>query len=130
MSLGSRLPVALLIAVPLLSATGCASVPRGPMTYETCATSRTCVVHGVAAARLAEHESTAQFNLPDGRCINVSLPLERFERLRRAGPIEMTVTGEVYRDPSAAGEDTVVQIEGRTVGLGLCGDFFVFVPDR
>jgi hypothetical protein len=103
---------------------------RGSMSYETCATSRTCVVHGVAAARLAEHASTAQFNLPDGRCINVSLPRERLEYLRRAGPIEMTVTGEVYRDPSAAGEDTVVQIDGRTVGFGTCGDFFVFVPDR
>jgi hypothetical protein len=100
------------------------------MNYETCANSRTCVVRGIAAARLAEHASTAQFDLPDGRCINVSLPPAKLERLRRNGPIEMTVTGEVYGDPSAAGEEVVLQIEGRTIGFGLCGDFFVFVPDR
>ena len=104
-------------------------VARSPMTYETCATSRSCVVRRIATARPAEHASTAQFNLPDGPCINVSLPRERLERLRQAGPVEMTVTGEVYRDPSAAGEDVVLEIEGRTIGFGLCGDFFVFVPD-
>jgi hypothetical protein len=127
---GIRVPAATLLAVALSSAAGCASLGSRPMNYETCATSRTCVVRGVAAARLAEHASTAQFNLPDGRCINVSLPRERLELLRRNGPIEMTVTGEVYRDPSVAGEDAVLQINGRTIGFGLCGDFFVFVPDR
>lgn len=73
---------------------------------------------------------TAQFDLPDGRCINVSLPPAKLERLRRTGPVEMTVTGEVYWEPSAPGEEFVLQIDGRTIGFGLCGDFFVFVPDR
>lgn len=107
-----------------------ASVPRGPMSYETCATSSSCVVRGIATARLAERAPMAQFDLPDGRCINVSLPPRRLAMLRRDGPAEMTVTGEVYREPYSPGEETVLQIEGRTIGFGRCGAFFVFVPDR
>lgn len=120
----------ILLAATLLGASGCVSAPPRPMNYETCATSSSCVVHGIATARLAEHAPTAQFDLPDGRCINVSLPPGRLEALRRNGPTEMTVTGAVYREPSAAGEEVVLQIEGRTIGFGLCGAFFVFVPDR
>jgi len=72
----------------------------------------------------------ARVELPDGRCISVSLPASRLAMLSRDRPREMTVTGEVYRDPSADGGDAVLlQIEGRNIGLGLCGDYFVFVPD-
>ena len=100
------------------------------MTYERCAASRVCVVRGIATARLAEHAPTAQLDLGNGRCINVSLPPERLEELRRRGPTEMTITGAVYWEPSGSGgEESVLEINGRRIGYGLCGRFFVYVRD-
>lgn len=70
-----------------------------------------------------------ELRLSDGRCISVSLPASKLESLRQSGPEEMTVSGRVYGDPSADREVTSMEIAGREIGLGLCGDFFVFVPD-
>ena len=109
---------------------GCASIAPRSTNYESCATSTRCVVHGIATVRAAERAQTAQFDLPDGRCIDVSLPPRQLETLRRDGPTEMTVTGEVYRDAATPGDEVVLEIEGRTIGFGRCGDFVVFVPDR
>jgi hypothetical protein len=36
----------------------------------------------------------------------------------------MTVTGWVYGQPR---DDVVLEIQGRKIGLGECGDFFIFV---
>ncbi|HWL95566.1 MAG TPA: hypothetical protein VNT79_18755 [Phycisphaerae bacterium] len=105
------------------------AAPRA-MTYEGCAASRVCVVHGIATVRLAEHAPTAQLSLGNGRCVNVSLAPQRLEELRRRGPTEMTVTGTVYWEPSTTGgEETVLEINGRRIGYGLCGRFFVYVRD-
>lgn len=71
----------------------------------------------------------AEFALPDGRCVAVSLPENEIELLRSSGPRPMTVTGEVYGDPSGVTEVAYMEIEGRRIGLGLCGGFFVFIPD-
>jgi len=86
------------------------------------------VVRGIATARLGEHAPTVQLDLGNGRCINVSLPPRRWEELRQRGPTEMTVRGTVYREPAGGnGEETVLEINGRRIGYGLCGRFFVFV---
>lgn len=77
---------------------------------------------------MGEHAPTVQLDLRNGRCVNVSLPRERWEELRRSGPREMTVVGNVYREPrGVGGEESVLEINGRAIGYGLCGDFFVFV---
>lgn len=84
----------------------------------------------MATARLGEHAPTVELKLDSDRCVNVSLPRERLELLRRTGPTEMTVRGNVYREPLPAdGEDIFLQVNGRTIGYGLCGDFFVYVRD-
>lgn len=107
---------------------GCIRAAQRPMSYETCATSRVCIIRGMATAQIGEHAPTVQLALPEGRCINVSLPRERWEALRRSGPKEMTIVGSVYREPPTEdGEEGVLQINGRTIGFGLCGNFFVFV---
>jgi len=115
----------------MLPSWGCLSATPGPMTYEGCAASKVCVVHGIATARLAEHAPTVQLDLPTGRCINVSMPRQRWEALRNRGPTAITVSGTVYREPSADnGGETVLEINGRRIGYGLCGRFFVFVRDQ
>lgn len=133
-SLGSRLPVKIFLAVALSSASGCVSagpVPptHVPMTYESCATSRICTVRGTVTAEPAAHAVMGRLQLADGRCVSVSLPREQIVNLRRDGPQVMTVTGRVYGEPPED-QDVILEIQGRNIGLGLCDDFFVFVPDR
>lgn len=119
------MPIALALLIPI---SACLSASSRGMTYERCAASRVCVVHGIATARLAEHAPTVQLNLADGRCINVSMSRRRWENLRRRGPTEMTITGTVYSEPSVSnGEETVLEINGRRIGYGLCGRFFLLV---
>jgi hypothetical protein len=114
--------------VVLMGTAGCVTSSRPSMTYEACAASSECVIRGVATAELGEHGQTVKLQLDDGRCVNVSLPRERWDALRASGPTEMTIMGGVYREPqSQNGEEVVLEINGRTIGFGLCGDFFVFV---
>jgi len=120
--------VALSILAAGFSLAGCASERHAPMTYEECAKARHCTVHGVVTARPAEHAWMGELKLPDGRCISVSLPPSKMDSLRKSGPVEMTVSGVVYGDPSADREIASMEIAGRQIGLGLCGNFFVLVP--
>lgn len=117
------------ILTAVFAVAGCASNSRSSMTYEQCANSRRCTVHGIVTARPAEHEWMGELKLADGRCISVSLPASKLESLRQSGPVEMTVRGQVYGDPSRDREVSSMEIAGRKIGLGLCGNFFVFVPD-
>lgn len=70
-----------------------------------------------------------RLDLPDGRCISLSLPESEIASLRQNGPRLMAVSGRVYGDPSTDQEIGWLEIEGRRVGLGLCGKFFVFIRD-
>ena len=98
------------------------------MTYEACGAANQCVIRGLATAQLAEHAETVELRLNDGRCVNVSLPRDRWEALRESGPTEMAIVGQVYREPETnSGEEAILEINGRKIGFGLCGDFFVFV---
>ena len=98
------------------------------MEYEECATSHVCTVRGIASYTLAEHAPMARLDIGGGRCINVSFPRLALERLRVDGPTETTVTGTVYSERALlSGGDAVLEISGRRIGLGTCGDFFVYV---
>ena len=123
-----KLIVLRIVLLPIASlVVGCAT-DRGSMTYELCATSQRCVVSGLVTATPAEHAWMGRLVLPDGRCVAISLPETDIASLRQQGPQLMTVSGRVYGDPSAETEVAYLEIEGRRVGLGLCGNFFVFVP--
>jgi hypothetical protein len=42
----------------------------------------------------------------------------------------MSVVGNVYHEPATeGGEETILEVNGRTIGFGLCGRFFLFVSD-
>ena len=116
---------ALAMVLPALS--GCETVPHDPMSYETCATARNCTIRGRMSAQAAGQALMGRLDLPDGRCVSVSLPGDFLARLEASGPVEVTVRGRVYDMP--APDVVSMTVEGRTVGLGLCGDFFLFVYD-
>jgi hypothetical protein len=100
------------------------------MSYEECARARFCTVSGSVTARAADHAWMGQLELPDGRCVSISLPPQVLRKLRENGPRRMTVTGQVFGDPSGNTEIATLEVQRRKIGLGLCGDFFVFVADR
>jgi hypothetical protein len=103
----------------------CETVPDS-MTYEACARARTCNIHGVISAQTAGQAMMGKLDLPDGRCISVSLPGEMLAGLEQNGPAEVTIRGRVHEVPS---DVTSMTVEGRTIGLGMCGSFFLFVYD-
>lgn len=126
--------VSIASAAIALSTSGCLGVHSAPMThipmnYQSCAASRICTLSGTMTAEPAAHAVMGRLQLPEGRCVSVSLPREQIVELRRAGPKLMTVTGRVYGEPPED-QDAILEIQGRRIGLGLCDDFFVFVPDR
>ena len=115
----------LALAVPALM--GCETLPHDPMSYETCATARNCTIRGVMSLQIAGQAQMGKLDLPDGRCVSVSLPGDFLARLEASGPVEVTVRGRVYNMP--ASEIVSMTVEGRTIGLGSCGNFFLFVYD-
>ena len=116
---------ALALAFPALS--GCETVPHDPMSYETCATARNCTIRGLMSAQSVGQALMGKLDLPDGRCVSVSLPGDFLARLEASGPVEVTVRGRVYDMP--ASDVVSMTVEGRTIGLGSCGNFFLFVYD-
>ena len=115
-----------LAVLALAALPGCETVPHDPMSYETCATARNCTIRGRMSAQSVGQALMGKLDLPDGRCVSVSLPGDFLARLEASGPVEVTVRGRVYEKPADVQSMTV---EGRTIGLGLCGDFFLFVYD-
>ena len=115
--------LALTLSVPPL--TGCETVHE-PMTYERCATARLCALRGMMTPVQAGQAWMGRLELPDGRCVSVSLPGQMLAELQQSGATEVTVRGRVFEKPPDVQSMTV---EGRTIGLDQCGAFFLFVND-
>ncbi len=72
------------------------------------------------------HGFIGRLTLDEGGCVNVSLPVQASRALLNHAPTTMTVRGKVF--PYVHDDNLLeLQINGRSVGYGLCGDFFVFV---
>jgi hypothetical protein len=110
-----------------LSLVSCASVPElEVMTAEQCARAEICKVRGLLEMSNDGHAYIGKLHLDDGTCVNVSLP-ERESRRLSGQPAQMrTITGNVF---PYVQEDTFIEyrVNGRQIGYGLCGSYFVFV---
>ena len=111
------------LAIPPLA--GCETVHE-PMTYERCSTADLCTLRGRMTPVQAGQAWMGRLELADGRCVSVSLPAQMLSELQQMGSAEVTVRGRVQRAPAGTQAMTV---EGRTIGLGECGDFILFVYD-
>lgn len=85
-----------------------------------------CTISGIVSAEPAAHAVMGRLQLPGNNCISVSLPRATIAQLREQGPRPMTISGRVFGEPPPE-VDAIITIKGRTIGLGLCSDFFVFV---
>ena len=115
----------LLAVPPLLAVAGCETVHE-PMTYERCSTARLCTLRGMLTPRQVGLAWMGQLELPDGRCVSVSMPAQMMLELQQSGPVEVTVRGRRHEIPPGTQSMTV---EGRPIGVGPCGAFLLFVLD-
>lgn len=121
------LPVRLMTLALLVAPTACVLTPSlGPMTLAQCSEARTCRIEGVLRLLEVDHVMMGRLELPEGGCVNVSLPPREVSRIRAEGAQHYVAEGRVFPAPS---DPNIVnlEIEGRRVGWHQCGDFYVFV---
>lgn len=98
------------------------------MTVAECRAAKVCRSEGVMSIVEAQHVKMGRLSLPGGSCILVSLPRKTVEGFLFKPEQPMSIAGDVY--PASGGDDVAtLTVRGRRVGWGLCGDFYVFVPD-
>jgi hypothetical protein len=121
-----RKMLALGLALASVPIGGCETVHE-PMTYERCRGANLCTMRGRMSPVQTPQAWMGQLDLADGRCVAVSLPAQMLSELQQQGPTEVTVRGRVF---DVAANSQAMTVEGRPVGLGLCGgDFVLFVYD-
>lgn len=97
-------------------------------TASECETASVCRVSGLLEMNSDGHGFIGDFTLPDGSCINVSLPEEQSKKLLGNSPVKMEIQGSVL--PFPFGENILFfKVNGRRVGFGNCSDFYIFVKD-
>lgn len=97
------------------------------MTFDECSVAEdVCVIAGLLSMSSDGHGFIGELRFPDGRCVNVSLPISQSRKLMGQVPVAMSVRGVVLGFPF--GENlSHFEVNGRRVGFGTCGNFFVFV---
>lgn len=90
-----------------------------------CLSQQTCTVTGPFRVSSDGHGYVGILELPDG-CLNVSIPEGKAKALFLRPPEVRTFRGRLF--PYSVG-DTVFEhrINGRKIGMGLCGESFLFV---
>jgi hypothetical protein len=114
------------IVLPLVGACATQQPPTRAQTAAACRDAFICQVTGSLEMSSDGHGYIGVLKLDDGSCINVSLPEKVSQRLRGRAPERMTLTGRVL--PFPQGENILtLKVNGRRVGYGRCGAFYVFV---
>jgi hypothetical protein len=93
--------------------------------YSGCARGRDCTASGMLTMSSDGHGFIGKLELENGTCLNVSLPVEVSRELLGQEPRQMTVVGRIYRYVHEY--QTFVLVDGRRIGEGLCGDYYLFV---
>jgi hypothetical protein len=110
------LPVACAATSPPIVAKGTAD----------CEAASACEVRGLLEMGNDGHGYIGTVRLDDGSCINVSLPERQSRSIQGQPPRRMSLIGKVV--PFPYGEDVLsFKVNGRKVGYGRCGSYFVFV---
>ena len=96
------------------------------MTAAQCNSAHNCLLRGTFEMDSDGHAFIGRLTLKDGQCVNVSLPEAESQSLLGHPPKYRKFSGEVW--PYPHGDDVLSFLaNGRKVGYGKCGDFFVFV---
>jgi hypothetical protein len=121
----AKLPLLLALPLAIPPLASCETVHE-PMSYEQCSAARLCTLRGRMVPVQAGQAWMGRLDLADGRCVSVSLPAQMMHELQASGGNDVTVRGRVHEIPANV---QVMTVEGRTIGLGACGSFILFVYD-
>ena len=117
-----------LIAIVMSILGGACATSSAPVvtSVEQCRQAYICRSRGTLEMSNDGHAYIGKLVLPDGRCINVSLPKGISTKLALEPPRSIIVEGRVL---PYGYEDSVVEykVNGREIGYGNCGDFLIFV---
>lgn len=117
----------LAIAIGALLTAACAvRAPASEMTIEACSAAETCRLSGLLTMSSDGHGFIGELEVADGKCVNVSLPVDVSKELINQPPQRMSVKGRPIGFPSGL-DISHFTVDRRRVGFGSCGDFFVFV---
>ena len=115
-----------LACIALLIAACAVRAPLRDMTVEECRAAETCRISGLLTMSSDGHGFIAELEVAGDKCVNVSLPVRASKAMLGKPPKQMSVQGAVVGFPAA--EDLAhFTVDGRRIGFGRCGDFFVFV---
>lgn len=119
-----------IIIVSVILIVGCTShETKLNMTAQQCEEAKKCKVSGSLAIKSDGHGFIGELSLEDGSCIDVSVPNNFSERYRDQPAQMLQLEGPVFPYPN--GEDIIeLKINGRKIGVGLCGNFYVFVKNE
>lgn len=85
-----------------------------------------CKIEGTMNITNDGHAYIGQLVLSGGKCVDVSLPQSQVRKLLGQPPRKQTVNGRVL--PYVYhGDLDEIRVNGRLIGYGSCGDFYVFV---
>ena len=93
---------------------------------EECGHATRCKIEGTLSITNDGHAYIGKLLLSDGQCIDVSLPPSQVRKLLNQPLRKQTVRGSVH--PYVYhGDFDEIRVNGRLIGYGSCGDFYVFV---
>ncbi len=96
------------------------------MTYDECVNSKFCKVSGILSLESFDDVTMGKLEVDKSRCITVSLPDRVIEELKTTEPVQKTLSGWSF-GPTHDGMSVLLEIKGRPVAHGRCGDFYLFV---
>lgn len=74
------------------------------------------------------HGFIGVLHLSDGKCVNVSMPLGESKALLGKPMSVRTVSGAYL--PFVYDSESVILVDGRRIGLGVCGSYYIYVKGR
>lgn len=109
---------------------GCAASLVRTDNFDACESLSDCEVRGVASAKAGEHGRVVEVRTASGKCINLSVPDESWNRLKEIQNRLVQAKGRVISIPTNEfGEDIILEIDGRRIGYGKCGNFIIYVSN-
>jgi hypothetical protein len=105
----------------------CRSLGQAPSSAadRECVPGHECTVRGLFEMSTDGYAYIGKLTLPDGKCMNVSLPDDQSKRLFDKAPKPAIFRGRMMRYVKE--NNIVVFVNGRSVGEGWCGDHYLFV---
>jgi hypothetical protein len=93
------------------------------------AKAKECVLKGMLRVVELGDAKMGKLEIGNNQCVSVSLPQSRIEAAEKQGPHQATLQGTIFPVPRDV-EVATIAVNGRKIGRGQCGSFYLFVECR